>query len=220
MFGGQNPVQRCRVHKVRNVLGHLPKAQHDQARSTLRAAWKLEADEGMRKLGQYASWLEREWPSAAASLREGLSEMFTVNRLGLPLPLRRCLTTTNIIDSSHAGVRQHTRRVSRGQNGEMAVRWAATTFCETEKNFRRVTGYQHLWMLKAHLDDEDGALAEMEKRGNVSASSPPTFYYRRGTLTTEAGVGAVYGPWGERDVQWSLRPPSAAARRYGVSDSR
>ena len=50
-------------------------------------------------------------------------------------------------------------------NGEMAVRWAATTFCETEKNFRRVTGYQHLWMLKAHLDDEDGALAEMEKAG-------------------------------------------------------
>ena len=164
VFDAQNPVQRCRNHKVRNVPGHLPKAQHDQARSTLRAAWKLEADEGMRKLEQYASWLEREWPSAAASLREGLAEMFTVNRLGLPLPLRRCLTTTNIIDSSHAGVRQHTRRVSRWRNGEMAVRWAATTFRETEKNFRRITGYQHLWMLKAHLDEED-ALAELQKVG-------------------------------------------------------
>ena len=138
---------------MRNILGHLPKAQHEQARSTLRAAWKLEADEGIRKVKQYAAWLEREWPSAAASLREGLAELFTVNRIGLPLALRRCLTTTNIIDSSHAGVRQHTRRVSRWRNGEMAVRWAATTFCETEKNFRRVTGYQHLWMLKAHLDD-------------------------------------------------------------------
>ena len=73
VFDARNPVQRCRNHKVRNVLGHLPKAQHDQARSTLRAAWKLEADEGMRKLEQYASWLEREWPSAAASLREGLA---------------------------------------------------------------------------------------------------------------------------------------------------
>ena len=61
--------------------------------------------------------------------------------------------------------RQHTRRVSRWRNGEMAVRWAAATFCETEKNFRRVTGYHHLWMLKAHLDDADGALAEMEKAG-------------------------------------------------------
>ncbi|MYK88452.1 MAG: hypothetical protein F4018_08975 [Acidobacteria bacterium] len=164
MFSGQNPVQRCRNHKVRNMLGHLPKGQHDHARSTLRAAWKLEADEGMRKLEQYASWLEREWPSAATSLREGLSEMFTVDRLGLLLPLRRCLTTTNIIDSSHAGVRQHTRRVSRWRNGAMAVRWAATTFRETEKNFRRITGCQHLWMLKAHLDEED-ALAELQKVG-------------------------------------------------------
>ena len=77
-YVNQGMLCRCRHknHKVRNVLGHLPKAQHDQARSTLPAAWKLEADEGMRKLGQYTSWPEREWPSAAASLREGLSEMF------------------------------------------------------------------------------------------------------------------------------------------------
>ena len=165
VFGQGNLVQRCRNHKVRNVVGHLPKTQHEQARATRRAAWKLDADEGIRKVAQYAAWLEREWPSALASLREGLAELFTVNRLGLPAALRRGLTTTNIIDSSHAGVRQHTRRVSRWRNEEMAVRWAATTFCETEKNFRRVTGYQHLWMLKAHLDDEDGVLAEMEKAG-------------------------------------------------------
>ena len=165
VFGSSNLVQRCRNHKVRNVLGHLPKEQHEQARSTLRAAWKLDADEGIRKLEQYASWLEREWPSAAASLREGLSELFTVNRLGLPKPLRRCLTTTNIIDSSHAGVRQHTNRVSRWQSEEMAVRWAAVTFRETEKHYRRITGYEHLWMLKAHLDEEDGVLAELQKAG-------------------------------------------------------
>ena len=146
-------------------MGHLPKEQHEQARSTLRAAWKLDADEGIRKLEQYASWLEREWPSAAGSLREGLSELFTVNRLGLPKPLRRCLTTTNIIDSSHAGVRQHTNRVSRWQSEEMAVRWAAVTFRETEKHYRRITGYEHLWMLKAHLDEEDGVLAELQKAG-------------------------------------------------------
>ena len=165
VFGSSNLVQRCRNHKVRNVLGHLPKEQHEQARSTLRAAWKLDADEGIRKLEQYASWLEREWPSAAGSLREGLSELFTVNRLGLPKPLHRCLTTTNIIDSSHAGVRQHTNRVSRWQSEEMAVRWAAVTFRETEKHYRRITGYEHLWMLKAHLDEEDGVLAELQKAG-------------------------------------------------------
>ena len=80
-------------------------------------------------------------------------------------PLRRCLTTTNIIDSSHAGVRQHTNRVSRWQSEEMAVRWAAVTFRETEKHYRRITGYEHLWMLKAHLDEENGALAELQKAG-------------------------------------------------------
>ena len=60
VFGASHLVQRCRNHKLRNVLGHLPKEQHEQARSTLRAAWKLDADEGIRKLEQYASWLERE----------------------------------------------------------------------------------------------------------------------------------------------------------------
>ena len=81
----------------------------------------------------------------SSSLREGLSALFTVNRLGLPKPLRRCLTTTNIIDSSHAGVRQHTNRVSRWQNEAMAMRLAAVTFRETEKHYRRITGYEHLY---------------------------------------------------------------------------
>ena len=82
VFGDGQPVQRCRNHKLRNVLGHLPKDQHDQAQSTIKAAFKLDADEGVAKLKQYAEWLERDWPSAAASLREGLPELFTINRLG------------------------------------------------------------------------------------------------------------------------------------------
>lgn len=128
---------------MRNGIGHLPKAQYEQARSTLGAMWKLEA-EGVRKVEQYSAWLKREWSSAAASLVEGLSETFTVDRLGLPQAIRRCLTTTNIIESSNAGVRQHRRRVSGWRNGEMAVRWAATTFRETEKHSRRIIGYQQL----------------------------------------------------------------------------
>ena len=125
IFGEGNFVQRCRNHKIRNVTGHLPKDQHDQARSTLKAAWKLEADEGIRKIEQYASWLERDWPSAAASLREGLAEMFTINRLGLPSSLRRCLGSTNLIDNSHSCVRERTHRVKHWQNGGMALRWSA-----------------------------------------------------------------------------------------------
>ena len=151
-------------------MGHLPKEQHEQARAPLRAAWKLDA-EGIRKLEQYASWLARDWPSAAASLREGLSELFTVNRLGSPKPLRRCLTTTNIIDSSHAGVRQHTNRVSRWQSEEMAVRWAAVTFRETEKHYRRITGYHDRnanarvrWILTIRVDPIASGLFLRPKR--------------------------------------------------------
>jgi putative transposase len=157
VYGRRNPVQRCRNHKLRNVQRHLPKDQHDQATATLRAAWKLNQKEGKQKIEQYASWLQRDWPSAAASLREGLDEMFTVNRLNLPGSLRRCLTTTNLIDSTHSGVRQRTRRVTNWKNGSMALRWAAASFVETEKNYRRIMGYRDLWMLKAHLDDQEVA---------------------------------------------------------------
>jgi putative transposase len=153
VYGANQPVQRCRQHKLRNVLGHLPKDQHDQARSTLKAAWKLAPQEGLAKLRQYAEWLERQWPSAASSVREGLEEMFTVNRLNLPASLRRCLGTTNLIDSTDSGVRQRTRRVTNWQSGAMVLRWAAAGFVETEKNYRRIMGYQQLWMLKAALDE-------------------------------------------------------------------
>jgi transposase-like protein len=167
VYGGHNPVQRCRQHKLRNVLGHLPKDQHDQATATLRAAWKLNAKQGMQKIEQYAGWLERDWPSAAGSLREGLAEMFTINRLNLPGSLRRCLATTNLIDSTNSGVRQRTRRVTNWQHGNMALRWAAAGFVETEKNYRRIMGYQQLWMLKAILDEslEEEDLASQRKAG-------------------------------------------------------
>ncbi len=167
VFGEQNPVQRCRNHKLRNVVGHLPKDQHDQARATLKAAFKLEADEGTSKIEQYASWLERDWPAAAASLREGLSELFTINRLGLPSALRRCLGTTNLIDNSHAALRERTRRVKHWQNGTMALRWAAAAFEAASENFRRIMGHQHLWMLKAALDEQhhDQQLAHEMKAG-------------------------------------------------------
>lgn len=168
VYGSTNPVQRCRNHKHRNVLGHLPRDQHDQASATLRAAWKLDADGGIKKIEQYASWLEKDWPSAAASLREGLAEMFTVNRLNLPGSLRRCLQTTNLIDSSQSGVRIRTNRVTRWRDGQMALRWAAAAFTSTEKNFRRIMGHQQLWILKAHLDesaDTDGDIAKTRRAG-------------------------------------------------------
>lgn len=151
VFGAANPVQRCRHHKIENVMGYLPKELKAQVKAALRAAFRLSATEGMARLEKQAQWLEREHPDAAASLREGLAEMFTVNRLGLSPTLSRCLTSTNLIESPHSGVRLRTRRICRWREGRMALRWAAAAFLITEKSFRKIQGYRDLWMLKAVL---------------------------------------------------------------------
>ena len=153
VFGTDQPVQRCRNHKIRNVVGHLPEDQHEQAKATLRAAFKLDGKEGTAKLDQYASWLEPQWLDAASSLREGLGEMFTINRLGLPSVLRRCMGTTNIIDNGHSAARDRMRRVKNWQSGSMALRWTAAALDVASKGFRRIMGYGHLWMLKAALEE-------------------------------------------------------------------
>ncbi len=152
VFGPGQAVQRCRKHKVRNVLDELPKEQHAQVRALMRAAYKLErADEGMAKIEKMASWLEREYPSAAASLREGLEETFTINRLELPPSLHRCLATTNLIESPQSGVRKRTGNVSRWRDGQMVLRWVAGAYLLTEKHFKKLMGYEHLWALAAAL---------------------------------------------------------------------
>lgn len=153
VYGSTNPMQRCRRHKERNVLGYLPEDERERMRRVLKAAWKLPAEEGQARLEKEAKALEKEHPSAAASLREGLAEMFTVNRLGLPPSLQRGLCSTNVIESSFAGARGRTRRVTRWQSGDMALRWAAAALVTTEKQFRRASGYEHLWMLQAFLNE-------------------------------------------------------------------
>jgi transposase-like protein len=164
VYGKDNPVQRCRSHKIRNVLDQLPKDQRDQARSTMRAAYRLEPAEGKSRLEQLARWYEKDWPQAAASLREGLAETFTVNGMGLAAALRRCLCTTNLIESPGSGVRLRTRRVCRWRDGTMVLRWAATAMQATEKHFRRIMGHEQLWMLKAYLDNNQEAATVAAQR--------------------------------------------------------
>ena len=154
VFGPQHPVQRCRNHKVENVMGYLPEPLKDQVKTVMKAAYRLSAEEGMKRLKDQARWLDKEHPDAARSLLEGLEETFTINRLGLPPKLRRCLATTNLIESPHSGVRLRTRRVTNWQGGGMVLRWAAGAFLATEANFRRIDGYRDLWMLKAALDED------------------------------------------------------------------
>lgn len=152
VFGAEQSVQRCRAHKLRNVLGYLPKDQQAQVKSVLRAAWKLPPKEGMARIKKVAAWLDNSYPSAASSLIEGLEECFTINRLDIPPALHRCLATTNIIESPHAGVRIQTRRVTHWQNGKMVLRWMASAFLRTEKRFNRIMGHRDLWALEAILN--------------------------------------------------------------------
>ena len=158
VFGTKHPVQRCRHHKIENVMGYLPEELKEQVKAVLRAAFRLPAKEGMVRIEKQAEWLEREYPSAAASLREGLVEMFTVNRLGLSPSLSRCLVSTNVIESPHSGVRLRTRKICRWRDGKMVLRWAAAALLMTEQNFRRIMGYRDLWMLKAALDENQTSL--------------------------------------------------------------
>lgn len=165
VFGSRTPVQRCRIHKVRNVLSYLPEERKADVEAALKAAFTLKADEGIAKLRKLAQWLDREYPSAAGSLREGLAEMFTINRLGLPKSLRRCLGSTNVIESPYSGVREKTGRVKRWRDGQMALRWTASALLSLERRMRRIMGYQQLWILEAALKelDEQESVAVKEK---------------------------------------------------------
>jgi len=164
VFGAGQAVQRCRAHKIRNVLEELPKEQHAQVRSLMRAAYKLQrAEEGIAKIEKMAAWLEREYPAAAASLREGLEEAFTINRLGLPPSLHRCLATSNLIESPQSGVRKRTGNVSRWRDGQMVLRWVAGAYLLTEKNFRKLQGYRELWTLAAALGRENKSVTVKEQ---------------------------------------------------------
>jgi transposase-like protein len=127
------------------------------------AAYKLpRAEEGLAKIEKMASWLEREYPAAAASLREGLPELFTINRLGLPPSMHRCLATTNLIESPQSGVRKKTGNVSRWRDGQMVLRWVAGAYLLTEKNFRKLQSYRELWTLAAALGREKKSVTLQE----------------------------------------------------------
>jgi putative transposase len=164
VLGERAHVQRCRTHKLRNVLERLPKEQRAQTKAVMNAAFKLEPKAGVDKLRQQAKWLQADYADAAASLLEGIDEMFTVNRLGLPPTLMRCLTTTNIIENPNGIVRSTTQRVKRWRDQDMALRWTAAGFLEAEKSFRKVLGYKELWILRAALGRDRVNAAEAMKK--------------------------------------------------------
>jgi putative transposase len=145
VFGERAPIQRCVRHKERNVLEHLPERDRPQLRRRLRSAWALEdAAKARERLTGLAIELERQHPGAASSLREGMEETLTLQRLGITGQLKRTLESTNPIESMIEIVRRTQRNVKRWSSGEMALRWTAAGMFEAERQFRRVIGYQQL----------------------------------------------------------------------------
>lgn len=134
-------------------------------KAAVRESFRLPSAAAMVRLKKQPQWLAREHPDAAASLREGLEEMFTVNRLGLSPSLMWCLGSTNLIESPHSGVRLRKRKICRWRDGAMVLRWGASAFLITEKNFRKIQGYRDLWMLKAVLNStiEENQASSMEQ---------------------------------------------------------
>ncbi len=166
-FGPHAPIQRCQVHKGRNIVERLPKRLHVQVRAALRQAWELEdADKAERLIRNLARTLEREAPGVAGSILEGLDEILTVSRLGLPPELRRSLACTNIIENMNGTVRRVSHNVKRWRDASMALRWTAAGMMEAAKGFRRLKARHQLPMLRAALAAHQAkhtGLAEISK---------------------------------------------------------
>jgi len=146
-------IARCQLHKIRNQKRHLPKDVFAVVEKRMRAAYR-NADPlaGQGDLEALARELEHKHPGAAASLREGLAETFTVARLGVPPTLARTLRSTNCVESMIEIGRDHSANVKRWNGGQMALRWCAAGMLEARKQFRRVNGHLHLKALRAALD--------------------------------------------------------------------
>lgn len=152
-FGSIAAIQRCQVHKGRNITERLDEPLKPSVRKALRQAWEQDdAGRAERLLRNLARRLEHEAPGVSASILEGLDEILTVVRLGLPSELRRSLGCTNIIENALGTVRQVSRNVKRWRNAEMALRWTAAGLMEAEKTFRRLKAYRQLPTLRAALE--------------------------------------------------------------------
>jgi transposase-like protein len=153
MFGSLGVIQRCQIHKRRNILAHLPDRLHESVKAILMEAWGLnDAAIAKRRLERLASSLEAEHPGAAASVREGLEETLALQGLGVGGTLYTKLRSTNAIENLNSGIVTYSRNVKRWQGGTMVVRWVSAAIVEAEKKFRRVHGWRDIEKLVRALD--------------------------------------------------------------------
>ena len=151
-FGKHTPIQRCQVHKGRNIMERLPKHLHAPVRRTLRQAWELDdAVKAEQLIRDLARRLEQVAPGVSATILEGLDELLTVVRLKLPPQLRRSLACTNIIENMMGSIRRVCRNVKHWRDAPMALRWTGAAMQEAAKGFRRLKAYKQLPALREAL---------------------------------------------------------------------
>jgi len=168
-FGDVALVQRCQIHKLRNVLDHLPERQRPWVKAILQRAYRsAEAATATRLLSDLARRLEVDHPSAAASVREGLEETLTILALGLSESLRRSLSSTNAAESLISRTRHVKRNVKRWRGGQMVLRWVAAGVLEAVKGFRRLRGHKEMPKLVAALRARDQQLGLVGNVENVA----------------------------------------------------
>ena len=153
-FGVAAAIQRCQVHKGRNIIERLPQHLHASVKKALRQAWDQDdANKAERLLRNLVRRLEHEEPGVSGSILEGLDEILTVIRLGLPHELRRSLACTNIVENALGTARQVARNVKRWRHAGMALRWTAAGLLEAQKTFRRLKAYRQLPILRNALQE-------------------------------------------------------------------
>jgi len=167
--GEKAAIQRCQVHKRRNVLDHLTDEQKPAVAKKLNAAYAMEDYDAAK---QALNVLHRELmdlnPSAARSLGEGMEETLTVHRLHLPMQLRKTLASTNVIESAFSTVEDVCRNVKRWHGGDQRERWVGSGLLVAQKQFRRVQGYKQIPMLIRELEALTPNKTEVARRRKAS----------------------------------------------------
>jgi putative transposase len=172
VFGEHALVHRCQRHKERNVCDLLPERDRDEVRTRMRAAWSLtEPELAEQRLRLLATELDRTWPDAAGSLREGLHDTLTLMRLGISGQLAKTLCSTNPCESMLEIVRYTQRNVKRWHDGDMRKRWTAAGMLVAEQQFRRIIGYRDL--AKLVIAVERHALRNAPKNPDRHAVAEP-----------------------------------------------
>jgi len=165
VFGEHALVHRCHRHKERNVCDLLPERERPRILASIRGAWSLSNHHLAReRLERVASELERTWPDAASSLREGMDETLTLMRLGIDGQLSKTLCSTNPCESMIEIVRYTQRNVKRWRDGDMRKRWTAAGMLAAEQQFRRIIGYRDLAKLVIAIERHALLIAEKNNR--------------------------------------------------------